>query len=237
MLQYLSCRPEARVVSRRRGHQGPAEPQTCSRRVPETPQCQCQSYIQQRQPDISQQPHTALQRSGVSRTQIGHTHTHINTPSWPSQHLLGTFGTLGFPVNNALTLSLWSRLLIGCSCCNGVIIIDQHYKPVTWKCASSIPPSLSPAELGMLGLWRGERQSSLWIQPVTPDVPLKARHCCSWTDNWIPAARWDFWRLVISFYALIKKQTSVNTLNHWRWWQMMFLTIFSALNSFYEVFL
>ncbi len=192
MLQYLSCRPEARVVSRRRGHQGPAEPQTCSRRVPETPQCQCQSYIQQRQPDISQQPHTALQRSGVSRTQIGHTHTHINTPLWPSQHLLGTFGTffrgsnqsgVGFPVNNALTLSLWSRLLIGCSCCNGVIIIDQHYKPVTQKCASSIPPSLSPAELGMLGLWRGEGQSHfriwpLWIQSVsaavTPDVPLKA---------------------------------------------------------------
>ncbi len=89
-------------------------------------------------------------------------HTHINTPLWPSQHLLGTFfrgsnqSGVGFPVNNALTISLWSRLLIGCSCCNGVIIIDQHYKPVTQKCASSIPPSLSPAELGMLGLWRGE---------------------------------------------------------------------------------
>ncbi len=142
MLQYLSCRPEAWVVSCRRGHQGPAEPQTCSRRVPETPADWSPIQHHQRQPapapDISQHPHSTLQRSGARRTQIEHTHTHpvqhthqhssvymnhTHTspgPLWPSQHLLCTFGTfcrgtnqsrVGFPVKNALTIYFWSRLL------------------------------------------------------------------------------------------------------------------------------
>ncbi len=144
---------------------------------------------------------------------------------------------VGISSEQCLNPFSWSRLLIGCSCCNGVIIIDQHYKPVTWKCASSIPPSLLSRRARHAGIVTWGTSVLSLNSARDPRRPLKARHCCSWTDNWIPAARWDFWRLVISFYALIKKQTSVNTLNHWRWWQMMFLTIFSALNSFYEVFL
>lgn len=72
------------MVPRRRGHQGPAEPQTGSRRVPETPSHQSPVHHQRQPPpptDPPQQPHTPVQRSGISRPQIGHAHTLTHTPA------------------------------------------------------------------------------------------------------------------------------------------------------------